>query len=71
MTRSEIHRLTALASRAKTKVKQRGARGVSELSHDETLALAFIADTVLSDYEGPLTRGKPDLSVKPKELETA
>ncbi|KQI69400.1 hypothetical protein AN189_02975 [Loktanella sp. 3ANDIMAR09] len=64
-----LRRIVALASRAKTKVKQRGKRGVLDLTEDESFALAYVADVFLADYTGPLTRGEPDLNLIP-ELET-
>lgn len=69
----EIDRMIVLASRAKTKVKQRGTRGICDLSFDEIRALAFIADVFLADYHGPLTRGDPNPAHQrpTQELETA
>lgn len=70
MTNDDIARMVALASRAKTKVKEYGHRAVCDLSADETLALAFIADLFLADYSGPLTRGEPIIINPQHELET-
>lgn len=60
MSSDDIKRQMQLASRAKTKVKKQGHRGICDLSFDEISALAFIADLFLVDYEGPLIRGDPD-----------
>lgn len=64
--------LTLLAARAKTRIKRRGAQGVSETSMDEIMALAFIADVYLEDYTGPMTRGADNYDPHPHstELET-
>lgn len=61
----ETKRQMQLASRAKTKVKKQGHRGICDLSFDEIRALAFIADIFLVDYEGPLIRGDPDPDLPP------
>ncbi len=71
MSNSEIAKMAVLAVRAKTKVKQRGTRGVCDLSFDEIYAMAFVLDAFFVDYDGPLTRGDPAHSTPTQELETA
>lgn len=61
--------LTLLAVRAKTRIKRRGAQGVSETSMDEIMALAFIADVYLEDYTGPMTRGADNYDPHPHNTE--
>jgi len=65
MSCAETTRQMQLASRAKTKVKKYGHRGICDLSFDEIRALAFIVDILLVDYEGPLIRGDPDPDLPP------
>lgn len=67
----DVAEMTALAARAKTRIKQRGRQGLSEVSENEIMALAFIADVYLEDYTGPMTRGADDYEPHPcnKELE--
>jgi hypothetical protein len=60
-----------LASRAKTRVKVQGKRGMTDATEDEVRAMAFFCDLFLADYSGPLTKGEPDLTLTPNlELET-
>ena len=68
----KVHRMIALASRAKTRVKVQGKRGLTDATEDEVRAMAFICDLFLADYTDPLTKGEPDLTLAPNpELETA
>jgi hypothetical protein len=67
----KIHRMVVLASRAKTRVKEQGKRGLTDASEEEVWAMAFFCDLFLADYTGPLTKGEPDLPLIPTpEVET-
>lgn len=63
MSIDHIHRMAALASRAKTRIKVSGKRGLTDASEDEIYAMAEICDLLLEDYNGPLIHGEPDLSI--------
>lgn len=65
MDNRTIPEMVALASRAKTKVKQGGARAIIDLSFIEIKALAFVTDCILEDYSGPLTHGAPEILTHP------
>lgn len=68
----EVHRMIALASRAKTRIKENGKRGLTDATEDEVFALAFFCNLFLADYTGPLTKGEPDLTHIPNpEMEIA
>lgn len=60
-----IPTLTLLAARAKTRIKHRGMQGVSEISNEEIMALAFIADHFLDDYTGPMVLGDENYEPHP------
>ncbi|MCH2165934.1 MAG: hypothetical protein MK098_15005 [Marinovum sp.] len=63
----EIHRVTALASRAKTRIKNWGQRGLTDASEEEIFAMAYFCNLVLEDYPGSLIPGAPDLSLVPAQ----
>lgn len=68
----KVHRVAGLASRAKTRIKVYGKRGLTDASEEEIRAMAEFLDLFLEDYPGPLTPGEPDLALKPTpELENA
>lgn len=52
-TEKSVAELTALASNAKRKIKEKGKFAITLLSVDEILAMAFICDLFLRDDPQP------------------